>query len=1337
MILASKITATGLACALYSVRVDRSFVTSRNQDSFSQVVSTLPPLLKTNTMTADDSERCFFEEDLDSWGFQESHCHKCGIHNSELAGLLMQCGKCKKAYYCSMKCFNSDMDRHSKFCQTSTLDKEPERSDWEGFKKKPNPIQLSIEKAGEGMHRLVAVCTDPLVITAKDLKTGFMFKGMEDNTLFKYTKADDNRQDVLAHPGAGVVRDLYGSGTMEITATNKKTKNKEKVTVKPVEPAAPYIKLKKVDKQKNIYKIQIVELSGEPVDVRFTDGDDEVYGSMDEKSLFRYISGPHRSCPSSDEKHGSFSQLIGPGKLTITATNKAGKSSSVTVKPSEASPPKLTIEDLGDGLHRINATDVDTDEPVEVEAVDSKGNPFILKPGTVLRYVEAGDGGCKQTEASDPTYGSVQNIRGSGEMKVTAINSAGKKTSASLKPNEASAPNISLEDLGDGLYKLHASDDSGEPVKVDAVDKNGQKFSVPPGTVFRYTDAGNADGGQTKGNDGENLRGHGDLTLTATNPAGKSSGITVSPAEASAPNLKVEDLGDGVKKIVATDDSGDPVIIKIEDANGKPFNGSPDTIFSYVDAGNGANKQSTEKHPRHGDLEKMRGHGPLTVTATNSAGKETKVNVSPTEASAPKIHIEDLGKGVKKLHVTDESGEPVTVKGVDSAGHPFTMEPGTVFKYVECGAGESKQASENDPNHGAVQVMRGNGDMKLTATNTAGKEATATVRPTEAGAPTLNIQDLGNGLHKIVASDESGEPLELTAKDANGKPFSVSPGTVFSYVDAGNGSGKQESVSDPKHGDIQKIRGSGDLVVTAKNPAGKTAQATVSPSEAAPPKLVIEDLGNGLRKIVASDESGDPVTIEAVDSNGKTFDVKPGTVFSYADAGPSSGKQSQEDDDKYGPIEKLHGHGDLILKAKNSAGKESTAKVAPTEAAPPQLTVKDLGKGIRELVASDDSGEPVEISCKDSNGMTFEVKLEPGSKFIYNDAGGATPMEKMTDTNRGSLPSLYGNGDLVVTGTNVAGKTATVNVSPTAAPAPNIEVKEIGPGVYQVHASDESGKPVTIEAKDDDGSPFKHMNPGTIFRYTEAGSDDNIQHIITDPTHGDIQDISGQGKLQLTAKNPFGATATASVEPDEAEPPNLELQEIEPGLHRVVASDPTGGPVTVDAVDGDNKIIDSALHSGSILQYVKGDTPSCARQNSPYGPVHDFVAPELYVVCTNKKGKKAKRKVPPTRKKRVWKMGDDGLYEVPDTKLEHEVRPKRELTVEIADKLIFWYGRLGHPNQETMRRKVAHLPKSCGITVDDVDLLPWIIRGSVLNTKKLHDIIAELDEKKKDGDDGE
>jgi hypothetical protein len=60
-------------------------------------------------------------ETLSKWGFDSNKCQKCNVSNSDIGGHLIQCGKCKKAYYCSTKCFNSDLPEHQKHCKTSGL----------------------------------------------------------------------------------------------------------------------------------------------------------------------------------------------------------------------------------------------------------------------------------------------------------------------------------------------------------------------------------------------------------------------------------------------------------------------------------------------------------------------------------------------------------------------------------------------------------------------------------------------------------------------------------------------------------------------------------------------------------------------------------------------------------------------------------------------------------------------------------------------------------------------------------------------------------------------------------------------------------------------------------------------------------------------------------------------------------------------------------------------------------------------------------------------------------------------------------------------------------------
>jgi hypothetical protein len=59
---------------------------------------------------------------LAKFGFKQNFCDKCGKKNSEIDGKLIQCGKCRKRYYCSRKCFNNDLQAHIKTgCETSEL----------------------------------------------------------------------------------------------------------------------------------------------------------------------------------------------------------------------------------------------------------------------------------------------------------------------------------------------------------------------------------------------------------------------------------------------------------------------------------------------------------------------------------------------------------------------------------------------------------------------------------------------------------------------------------------------------------------------------------------------------------------------------------------------------------------------------------------------------------------------------------------------------------------------------------------------------------------------------------------------------------------------------------------------------------------------------------------------------------------------------------------------------------------------------------------------------------------------------------------------------------------
>jgi MYND finger len=63
----------------------------------------------------------------DLFGFSDTSCHCCGVDNSALGGFLLQCAACKAAYYCGVDCFNKHLPTHMEFCQTTALDKAPQR----------------------------------------------------------------------------------------------------------------------------------------------------------------------------------------------------------------------------------------------------------------------------------------------------------------------------------------------------------------------------------------------------------------------------------------------------------------------------------------------------------------------------------------------------------------------------------------------------------------------------------------------------------------------------------------------------------------------------------------------------------------------------------------------------------------------------------------------------------------------------------------------------------------------------------------------------------------------------------------------------------------------------------------------------------------------------------------------------------------------------------------------------------------------------------------------------------------------------------------------------------
>lgn len=955
---------------------------------------------------------------LAHYGFSEDRCHRCGIHNSEISGLLMQCGKCKKAYYCSMKCFNDDLPWHQKFCETSHLGYDPPREDITKLKV-TLPPRIVVEPIGDNLYQVKA--THHKSILATDANGHTYKPNLDDGAIFSYTK-------------------------------------------------------------------------GKPHEKRGT------------------VQG-----------HKHVRKLHGAGPLTLTVDNGAGKTVTVTIDPAEPGPPKLKVEEIRPGLYKIIASD-QAGFPVTVKGSDSEGNPFLnLTPGSFFTYDKAWKGS-HQEESKH-----VQQLAGQGVLRLTATNADGKETTIEVTPSETSPPKVKVQHLGDNLYKLKVKD----PTAL-----------------------------------------HGPLEITARD-------------------------GDGSLVTLANDD-----------------------IFSYVDAGSGKSLQQLDNDEQHGAIQKVRGHGDLKITVTNCFGKETSASVSPGSAPPPSVALETLRDGYYRVHASDPNDEPLTIQVADHNGDVFLpgLENSSIFSYTEVGAGTNQQHSGKHLSYGNVQNLRGQGELTVVVTNASGKTVQASVEPAVALPPVLKLHELEHGIYRLAVSDESGNPVTVLAVDSDRNTFndSLADQSIFRYEEAGGRPVTQEIREDAKHGGTQKIRGKGELTITAINSAGKETTIVVKPTEPDPPSLIVQDMGEGLYKVVVSNNDGEPVTLKAVDKDGNPFIVEPGTIFRYEEAGKRPVSQETRVDDRLGSIEKMHGNGELNVTAVNSAGKETKVVVQPTESDPPSIKVEDLGDSFYKLVAPNKDGGNIVVTAVDSQGGEFIAR------------------------------------------------------------------------------------------------------PDMIFRYFRT--DENpVQTSQDDPTHGDISNLYGNGVLTLTATSDSGKQATATVNATESDEPDMELEELEPGVFTINAIDPNGDPLTVQAEDADGNTI-LAIPVKSTFRYSDDSLVHSKRD----GDIYDFQMPELWITCYNKAGKKKRTKVKAPPKKPSLPMspvidhskaGGD-----PDSPSK---RKKRVLTREVRDKLIFWYGRLGYPTRDEMIKKVERLPESCGIKPEDVELLPWIMGGRMIRTKDLHEKVME------------
>ena len=195
----------------------------------------------------------------------------------------------------------------------------------------------------------------------------------------------------------------------------------------------------------------------------------------------------------------------------------------------------------------------------------------------------------------------------------------------------------------------------------------------------------------------------------------------------------------------------------------------------------------------------------------------------------------------------------------------------------------------------------------------------------------LSVEELEAepGLYQIPdMADNGATSIQATAMDERGHKFKqVSPGTLFRYREAESGASWVEKKKNPRLGDVYNFYGKGKLTITFTSKLGSKQTIQIRPRTPTPPTLDIERVGNGVMKVVTSE---DCILVKAQDSEGNRFKkaLAPDSLFRYEKANKSAKTKSTTED--CGPVKLLKGFGDLKITASESSGLTTTVTVSPS-----------------------------------------------------------------------------------------------------------------------------------------------------------------------------------------------------------------------------------------------------------------------------------------------------------------------------------------------------------------------------------------------------------------------
>jgi hypothetical protein len=279
-------------------------------------------------------------------------------------------------------------------------------------------------------------------------------------------------------------------------------------------------------------------------------------------------------------------------------------------------------------------------------------------------------------------------------------------------------------------------------------------------------------------------------------------------------------------------------------------------------------------------------------------------------------------------------------------------------------------------------------------------------------------------------------------------------------------------------------------------------------------------------------------------------------------------------------------------------------------------------------------------------------------------------------------------------------KTALRNVVP-AKPKPNTETRPLS-------LAAKSSGPVDVDDSVSEDSDFETVEPDADLHI--EGGRGRTTSSISDALRSDVQNKPFNKKsndsAQLAATSPTTSLATkvSSTEPSEK----------------------IGD--TISASNATNEVEET-----KVGPKVKLNVTQCDVGPAPSPPAPDIRTTNKSIAIplfTPKEGRIDSPRFAASPEGSV-------ATELPDSKSTEkqfqpqadQVAPKKmenkPVDIEMYRKSLMWHARLGQPDRETMKKKVANLPDACDITPEDVDDLPWICGGKLLNVRAMNKLFLE------------